>query len=52
MILDTFHTDYILEIASELRYGLLICVIATIALVALIPTWFNKWDGRADNSDE
>lgn len=52
MILDTFHTDYILKIAAELRYGLLICIIVTIALVTLIPIWFNKWDGRADNSDE
>lgn len=52
MLLDTFHPNYILQISSELRYGLLVCILVTLTVVIIIPKWFNKWDGRPENNDE
>lgn len=51
MIFNSFHPDYILEISAELRHGLLVCFLTSLAIAILIPKWFNKWDGRANNSD-
>lgn len=52
MISNFFHSDNIVKVAAELRYGLFFCLVFTLILVILIPSWFHKWDGRPSIGDE
>lgn len=51
-ISNFFHPDNIVTVAAELRYGLLYCLVVSIILAILIPTWFDKWDGNQNIGDE
>lgn len=52
MISNFFHSDNIIKVAAELRHGLFFCLVFTLILVVLIPSWFHKWDGRPSIGDE
>lgn len=52
MIADVFYPYHIIEIAAELRYGLLVCLLVTAVLALLVPVWFCRWDGRPSIGDE
>lgn len=52
IIADYFHPDLNANIAVELRYGLMICLLASVIVAFLIPKWFHKWDGSSSAEDE
>lgn len=52
VITDVFHPAWIIQIAAELRHGLLFCLIFTLIVALLLALWFYKWDGRPHIGDE
>lgn len=52
MVADVFYPERIISIAGELRFGLLICLLATVITAVLVHVWFCRWDGRVGSENE